>query len=95
MLKRRMRYTIELPPAVGRRVHRAARKQNREPSEVAVEALRLYFSRRRIPTEVPTEAELRAVQRGEADYRRGDYITLDEYFRAVGNPPRRVRKKVS
>lgn len=90
-----MRYTIVLPPAVGRRVHRAAQMENREPSEVAVEALRLYFSRRRIPTEITTEAELRAIRRGEADYRRRAYVTLDEYFRAAGSPPLRVRKKVS
>lgn len=91
----KLSYTIVLPPAVGRRVHRAARRENRKPSDVAVEALRMYFSRRRIPTEVPTKAELRAIQRGEADYRRGDTITLDEYFRSVGSAPRRVRKKVS
>jgi predicted transcriptional regulator len=92
---RKPRYTIVLPPAVGRRVHRAARRENRAPSDLAVDALRLYFSRQRIPTEVPTEAELRAIQRGEEDFRRGDYITLDEYCRSVGSAPRRVRKKVS
>ncbi|MGA2718430.1 MAG: hypothetical protein ABSF78_05645 [Candidatus Acidiferrales bacterium] len=85
-------YTIELPAAVGQRVYRAAKREKRNPSDVAIEALRLYFT---IPTEVATVAELRAIRRGKAAYRRGDYITLDDYFHSVGNRPRRTRKKVS
>jgi predicted transcriptional regulator len=88
----RRQYTIELPAAVGRRVDRAAKREKRKPSDVAVEALRLYFA---IPTEAATLAELRAIARGEAAYKRGDTITLDEYFRSVGNRSRRTRKKVS
>jgi hypothetical protein len=76
-------------------VHRTARREKRKPSEVAVEALQMYFSRRRIPTETPTAAELRAIRRGEEAYRKGDYITLDEYFASVASAPRRARKKVS
>jgi len=85
-------YTIELPAAVGRRVDRAAKRERRNPSDLAIEALRLYFS---IPTELAIAAELRAVAHGEAAYKRGDYITLDDYFHSVGNRPRRTRKKVS
>jgi len=88
----RRQYTIELPPAVGRRVDRVAKREKRNPSDVAIAALRLYFT---IPTEAATSAELRAVRRGEAAYRRGDYTTLDDYFRSMGNRPRRTRKKVS
>jgi len=88
----RRQYTIELPPAVGRRVDRAAKREKRNPSDVAIAALRLYFT---IPTESATVTELRAIRRGEAAYRMGDYITLDEYFRSMGNRPRRTRKKVS
>ena len=88
-------YTIDLPPAVGRRVARAARKQNRKPSDVAAEAIVWYFSARATPAEAATPAEMRAIRRGEAAFRRGDYITLDEYFRSVGNRPHRSRKKVS
>jgi predicted transcriptional regulator len=88
----RRQYTIELPAAVGRRVVRAAKREHRDPSDVAIAALRLYFT---FPTEAATAAELRAIRRGEAAYKRGDYITLDEYFHSVGNRPRRSRKKVS
>lgn len=87
-------YTIELPAAVGRRVNQAAKRERRDPSELAVEALQLYFS---LATETPTAAEIRAIRRGEAAFRRGDYITLDDYLRShtVGSAPRRTRKKVS
>jgi predicted transcriptional regulator len=88
----RRQYLIELPPAVGRRVDRAAKREKRTPDDVAIAALRLYFT---IPTEAPTAAELRAIRRGEAAYRKGDYVTLDEYFRTMGNRPRRTRKKVA
>src|ERR1700688_2969072 len=88
----RRQYTIELPAAVGRRVDRASKREKRNPSDVAVEALRLYFA---LPTEAATVGELRAIRRGEAAYRRGDYITLDDYFRSVGSRPRRTRKRVA
>jgi len=45
------------------------------------------------PAEIPRPPELRAIRRGEAACRRGDYITLDEYFRELARHPRRARKK--
>src|ERR1700722_4500889 len=86
----RRQYTIELPPAVGRRVDRAAKPEKRNPSDVAIAALRLYFT---IPTESATVTELRAIRRGEAAYRRGDYIPLGESFGSMGNRPRRPARK--
>jgi predicted transcriptional regulator len=74
----RQQYTIELPVTVGRSVARAAKRENRKISDVAIEALRRYFS---IPSEQATAGELRAIRRGEAAYTRGDYITLDELRR--------------
>jgi len=80
-------YTIDLPPAVGRRVARAARKQNRKPSDVAAEAIVWYFSARTMPAEAATPAERRAIRHGEAAFRKGDCITLDDYFRCpLGTP---------
>jgi predicted transcriptional regulator len=89
------RYTIVLPASVGRRVHSAARAQKRDPADVAVEAIRLYFSRRGFLTEAATADELRAIRRGENAYRKGDYVTLDEYLNPVGSASRRPRKKVA
>jgi predicted transcriptional regulator len=90
-------YTIALPLAVGRRVVRAAKKQKRNPSDVAVEALHTYFSLQGIPEETPTAAEMRAIRRGRAAFKRGDYITLDDLRskEALARRPRRVRAKVS
>jgi len=45
------------------------------------------------PAMTPTPAELRAIRRGEAAYRRGDFITLDEYFRELSRRARRARRK--
>jgi predicted transcriptional regulator len=90
----RQQYTIELPVTVGRHVERAAKRENRKISDVAVEALRRYFS---IPTVQPTAGELRAIRRGEAAFKRGDYITLDELRREekVGRRHHRSRAKIS
>ena len=52
--------------------------EHRTRSELVREALRTYLSVRRFPEETPTPAELRAIRRGEAAYRRGDHITLRE-----------------
>jgi predicted transcriptional regulator len=90
-------YTIELPPAIGRRVDRTARKQRRKPSEIAVEAIEQYFTLSGIQEEIPTPAEMRAIRRGEAALKLGDSISLDELRRKeeVAPRPRRTRAKVS
>lgn len=89
-------YTIELPPAIGRRVNRTARKQRRKPSDLAVEAIEQYFTLSSIPEEIPTAAEMRAIRQGEAALKIGDSITLDELRREeVARRPRRARAKVS
>jgi predicted transcriptional regulator len=93
----KQQYIIELPPAIGRRVNRTARKQRRKPSDVAVDAIKQYIILSRIPEEIPTAAELRAIRRGEAALRRGDSITLDELRRQeeVARRRRRTRAKIS
>ena len=89
--------SIKLPVAVVRRVNRAARKENRNPSDLAAEALRWYFRVREIPEETPTPSELRAIRRGREAFKRGDYITLDEFRRkeALVRRPHRARAKAS
>jgi predicted transcriptional regulator len=67
--------------------------EHRTPSELVREALRTYISIRRFSGEAPTPAELRAIRRGEAAYRKGDYVTLDEYFRDVDRRPHLFRRK--
>ena len=67
--------------------------ENRNPSDVATEAILWYFSRRKLPIEAATPAELRAIRRGETAFLKGDYVTLDEYFRSVASPPPGPAKK--
>jgi predicted transcriptional regulator len=89
--------TIKLPAAVGRRVSRAAKRENRNPSDLAAEALQWYFLAREIPPETQTPAEVRAIRRGRAAYKRGDYLTLDEFRRekALARSPHQTRARVS
>jgi len=90
-------YVIEIPASVGRRVARRARQEKRKPSDLAVEALHRYMALPKLPEETPTPAELRAIRRGEAAIKRGDYITLHELRQkeAMAHRPRRARAKVS
>ncbi len=89
-------FTLQLPAAIGRRVSRAARRENKRPADLPAEALRWYFLIREIPEEIPTSAELRAVRSGRTAFKRGDYITLDELRRkeSLGRHPRRPRAKI-
>jgi len=84
-MRTRQTITISLPPEMADRVETTMRAEHRTRSELMREALRTYSSSRRIPEEVPTAAELRPIPRGEAAIERGDYITLDELRRHVGN----------
>lgn len=96
-MRKRQIMTISIPPEMAKEVEETMRSEHRTRSELVREALRTYISIRRFPEEAPTPAELRAIRRGEAAIRRGDYITLDELRRqeTVARRPRRARTKVS
>lgn len=89
--------SIQLPAAVVRRVNRAAKRVNRKPSDLAAEALEWYFRVCSLPDETPTQAELRAIRRGREDFKKGRYISLNEFRRreALAPRPRRGRAKRS
>ena len=94
-MRRSRTFTVSLPPEMADQVAKAMKADHRTRSEVVREALRTYISIRQFPRESPTASELRAIRRGETAYRRGDYITVDEYFRDVDGRARRARRKVS
>ena len=71
---------------MAKQVEQAMKSQHRTRSELVREALRIYLSARLIPVEVPTAAEVRAYRRGVAAYRRGDYVTLEEYSNQTKRP---------
>ena len=92
-MRTRQTFTISLPPEMAAQAEKVMRAEHRTRSELFREALRTYISIRLLPQETPTPSELRAIRRGEAAYARGDYVTLDEYFRELDRRPRRTRKK--
>lgn len=58
-------------------------------SDLVREALRLYCRVAMLPTYKPTAREMRAIEAGRAAFRRGDYVTLDEYLNELGASPDR------
>ena len=83
-MRTRQTMTISLPPEMIREVERVRKAEHRTRSELLREALRAYFTARRtFPTYTPTAAELRAIEKGRAEMRRGEYLTLNDFFRTL------------
>jgi len=93
----RQTMTISLPPEMVKEVDRVRRKEGRTRSELMREALRVYVRRTaEFPIYNPTARELREIEKGRADMRKGEYFTLDE-FKAwlVGAERKKARSKKS
>lgn len=72
---------ISLPVDLFRDVKKLAEKEGRTMNELASEALRVYFDKiRTFPVYTPTTRELRAIEKGREEMKRGEYLTLDELF---------------
>src|SRR5208337_4544733 len=71
--------TISLPPAMVRQFEAVRKKESRTRSELVREALRAYFDER-YPAVAPTPAELAALRRGRAAFRRGDSVSLTQFL---------------
>ncbi len=87
--------TVSLPAAMIREVEEVRKAEQRTRSELVREALRTYFSQRRIRDAAASPAELRAIRRGRAAYARGDFVTLDQLLHEMGSPRRRARAKTA
>ena len=95
-MAKQQQHVLEIPASMAQRVAQRARREKRKPSEVAVDALQRYFALPYFPEETPTASELRAIRRGEAEIKRGEFVTLDDLRREeVARRPRRVRAKIS
>ena len=96
-MRTRQTITISLTPEMAEEVEKTVRAEHRTRSELVRDALRTYIAIRQFPEETPTPAELSAIRRGRAAYRRGEYLTLDELPRkeAMARRPRRARAQVS
>ena len=88
--------TISLPPEMIREVERVRKAEHRTRSELVREALRLYFNPElaariaRLPVYVPTNRELREIEKGRRSH---DYVTIDELFRGLVGSRRGPRAK--
>jgi Arc/MetJ-type ribon-helix-helix transcriptional regulator len=74
--------TVSLPPALVRQFEEVRKKESRTRSELVREALRTYFESR-YPAVEPTKAELVALRRGRAAFRRGDAVPLKAFLHDV------------
>lgn len=63
--------TISLPPGMARQLERVRKQEHRTRSELMREALRRYFDSR-VPEAAPTTAEMAAIRRGRAAFKRGE-----------------------
>lgn len=100
---------VSLPKELFRDLEKLRARQFRKRSEVVKEAVRQYVERYRdaegdaywaareaaVPydDEPYTAADRAAVRRARAEYRRGEYATLDEFKRKPGNVARRRSAK--
>jgi len=93
-MRTRQTMTISLPPEMITEVERVRKAEHRTRSELIREALRTYFTARRtLPPYTPTPRELRDIEKGRAEIRRGDYSTLDELRAELAGQSRKVRSK--
>jgi Arc/MetJ-type ribon-helix-helix transcriptional regulator len=74
--------SISLPPAMLRQFEEVRKKESRTRSELVREALRAYFEER-YSAVTPTPAELAALRRGRAAFRRGDSVSLTQFLRGL------------
>jgi Arc/MetJ-type ribon-helix-helix transcriptional regulator len=71
--------SISLPPALLQQFEEVRKKESRTRSELVREALRAYFEER-YPAVTPTPAELAALRRGRAAFRRGNSVSLTQFL---------------
>lgn len=93
-MRTRQTMTISLPPKMIKAVEAVRKAEHRTRSELVREALRVYFNRiQSLPVYTPTRRELREIEKGREEMRRGESLTLDELFRDLAGPRGKARAK--
>jgi len=93
-MRTRATMTISLPREMIREVERVRKTEHRTRSELIREALRAYMSRARtFPVYTPTRRELREIEKGRAEMKRGELYTIDELFHGLASQRRKTRAK--
>jgi Arc/MetJ-type ribon-helix-helix transcriptional regulator len=84
--------TVSLPPAMVRQCEEVRKRESRTRSELVREALRTYFESR-YPAVEPTKAELAALRRGRAAFRREDSVSLKNFLNELAPRTHGTRAK--
>jgi predicted transcriptional regulator len=84
--------TVSLPPTLVRQFEEVRKRESRTRSELVREALRAYFESR-YPAVRATKAEIAALRRGRAAFRRGNFVSLNQFLHDVDSSTHRSRTK--
>jgi Arc/MetJ-type ribon-helix-helix transcriptional regulator len=79
--------SISLPEEMLPEIDTAARREHRSRSELIREALRRYLAGDRariLPVDEPQPDEIEAIERGRAEFSRGEFVRLDDLQRELG-----------
>jgi predicted transcriptional regulator len=85
--------TISLDPAMAEEVEKVRKAEHCTTSELWRQAMRAFLRTRTLREYTPTRAELRSIEKGRAEIRRGDYLTLDDLRAYLAAHPPKVRAK--
>jgi predicted DNA-binding protein len=83
--------TTSLPPEELVALDRVRKRGNLTRAEVLREAIRRYVSQvsdRKIPVEDALPDEIGAIEEGQAQIARGEYVLLDDLKHEMGRPPK-------
>ena len=83
--------TISLPQEELVALDRAHKRDNRTRAQALREAIRRYVrqdSDRKIPVEDALPDEIEAIEEGQAQIARGEYVLLDDLQHEMGRPPK-------
>jgi len=93
-MRNRQVLTVSLPREMLEQVEATRKVEHRTRSELVREALRTYFALvGPFPEDEATPAEIRALQRAGREFRRGEYVTLDQLLNELEASRRKVRAK--
>ena len=84
--------TVSLPPAMLSQFEQIRTIENRTRSELVREALRKYFDTK-WPVYTPTKSELAAIKKGREEFKKGNYLTLDQLIHDLDHKRYQTGKK--
>jgi metal-responsive CopG/Arc/MetJ family transcriptional regulator len=84
--------TISMPPGMVKQMAKVQKEEHRTRSELLREAWRHYFESR-YPLYTPTKAERAPIDKGRAEFKRGEYVTLAELHNELAVARHQKRKK--